>query len=802
MITLSTSAQEHARQMIEAGEFTRDELSMGPDQEAALLGADNDWVRYGLFFLGRDDSIASDDRAHYRYPFGDGKLVSQAALEGIAESADINAEITASATELADLCAQGKPGEPAEEAGDGGDEGTPPKDGGPDVGENSLSSEPVTAYRELVLPQLTARNIDEANREITIPFASEEVGEQWWGREKLDITSGKVHLERIKNIGSAIMDHRWDDVVAGVRDAWVEGGLIWATLKFGRGQRATEVFNDIVDRVRRGVSFGYRILRLEIEDPDSNDPLYIVREFEVLEFTFTAVPMDFSVGSRSAMRQANSERIGQDEQQRILSLIEEAKEEARRIRGGQPNEERRVTKMTDRKTAADDNKKSVDNDTQLAAREMELEQGRRDMIMDVAAIQAEQLGRLDLVAFGRKHVKEGTSIEAFRAALMAELGTDTLQLAKSTGGGKVGMTEKDLRKYNIANVYRLAANPTDKRVQDECGFERELSEAYQPAEHENSLGDGAYIPPDVLFEGTRQLQRHMAARAAGLTDATDGAAFIEYSSGGDFIMAIYGRSAVIPHVMHVYPTGPIAMARKTAQAAGAWPNEHAAGTDIAGNYDQFKLEPKRMTLVGDFSRQLIELGSLKGNTSFITSDFADGAARSFDIGAIQGNGAGGFEGSVKGILNTTGVNTILAASMTPADDIPVTVRAMEAALIDAEADSGNYRLLTTGKMKRKMRGLASFSGSSQQFWANDQTVEGYPAQASARVPASYAAGAESAIILAEFFRMTWAWFGGLHVVRDNISRATNDEVRFVHTQYADFGVRQPKGVAICTDAPH
>ena len=86
-LQLNPKAKAHARQLISAGRVDRDTpWSIDADEENALLG-DDDWARYGLWFLGLDESENSDTKAHYRYPVGKAGQVYRSALIAIRQRA-------------------------------------------------------------------------------------------------------------------------------------------------------------------------------------------------------------------------------------------------------------------------------------------------------------------------------------------------------------------------------------------------------------------------------------------------------------------------------------------------------------------------------------------------------------------------------------------------------------------------------------------------------------------------------------------------------------------------------------------
>jgi len=47
-----------------------------------------------------------------------------------------------------------------------------------------------------------------------------------------------------------------------------------AKVRFGQSARAIEIFNDIKDGIRTKISVGYRILKMQLEDPAAEKEVY------------------------------------------------------------------------------------------------------------------------------------------------------------------------------------------------------------------------------------------------------------------------------------------------------------------------------------------------------------------------------------------------------------------------------------------------------------------------------------------------------------------------------------------------
>ncbi|WP_299947746.1 hypothetical protein [uncultured Microbulbifer sp.] len=127
--------------------------------------------------------------------------------------------------------------------------------------------------------------IDQEARTVEVAFASEtEEVERWYGIEVLICTPEAVDLSLLNNAAPVLDQHdRWTQV--GVVDkAHVDSDHIArATLRYSRGQRGDELFQDIADRIRTKVSVGYSILEMKLveEREDSPDVYHVTHLFSL-----------------------------------------------------------------------------------------------------------------------------------------------------------------------------------------------------------------------------------------------------------------------------------------------------------------------------------------------------------------------------------------------------------------------------------------------------------------------------------------------------------------------------------------
>jgi HK97 family phage major capsid protein len=112
-----------------------------------------------------------------------------------------------------------------------------------------------------------------------------------------------VRLDRLESGGAVLCDHDVRDIVGVIESVRIDGDLVGrSVVRFGKSARADEVFNDVVDGIRKFVSVGYIIHDAEpVATRDGMTDTYRVTDWEPYEISLVSVPADASVGvGRSA----------------------------------------------------------------------------------------------------------------------------------------------------------------------------------------------------------------------------------------------------------------------------------------------------------------------------------------------------------------------------------------------------------------------------------------------------------------------------------------------------------------------
>lgn len=141
-------------------------------------------------------------------------------------------------------------------------------------------------------------SIDQEARTVELSFSSEDPYERWWGVEILGHKDGECDLSWMQS-GNApfLCDHNTKDIVGIIEKASVGADRKGrAIVRFGKSARASEVFQDVLDGIRRNVSVGYEIRKMLLIEETDDISTYRVVDWFPLEASLVGVPADMTVG--------------------------------------------------------------------------------------------------------------------------------------------------------------------------------------------------------------------------------------------------------------------------------------------------------------------------------------------------------------------------------------------------------------------------------------------------------------------------------------------------------------------------
>lgn len=312
--------------------------------------------------------------------------------------------------------------------------------------------------------------VDEAARTVELAFSSEEPYERWWGIEILDHAKKSVRLDRLKAGGPLLCDHKSSDIVGVIESVRIDADLVGrAVVRFGKSARAEEVYQDVLDGIRRNVSVGYVIHEAELVKTGADvEDTYRVTDWEPYEVSLVAVPADATVGVGRAM----------GEESPVVFIPE----------------------STPQEKAMPEVNENPAVDAAIAAAELRAR---------TEAIQSEQKRAADILTIGEDHdaidlaraaVKDGSSVADFNAKLLA---AKREKLApKETHYGQAARVKDNIEddaKRGFRNYGDFAASVV--RAATDKGIDERLIRAASTFGNESSGPDGGYaVPPEFARE--------------------------------------------------------------------------------------------------------------------------------------------------------------------------------------------------------------------------------------------------------------------------------------------------------------
>jgi len=594
------------------------------------------------------------------------------------------------------------------------------------------------------------KSIDEETRRVKVGVSTEEPVERSFGMEVIDHTKGSMNLDFL-NSGRAplLLDHDMQKQIGVIEGVELDEDArrLRAIVRFGKGELASEVFNDVTDGIRQNISVGYRIDGRVNRDDDPEE--YYRVATTPMEISIVSVPAD----------QSSLVGVGR-------SVPAEPK--------SQPSLE--DVKMTD----------EVKNDVDLDAVKAEAVRAARKNDAEILALAAKHNKR-DL---GETAIAKGMSVDAFRGTLLEAIGEKPLDIAPAN----VEASVKEKREYSLGRMIQAQVTGDWRKA----GFEREVND--EIASRIGREAEGVYVP-DFAWQQRGPLSTAATGGSASEVVFDD---FVPTAHRGDlFIEALRARQ-VLGGLGTTYMsglTGRIKMPKLATGANAAFVEELGDVADGAGTDGGVTLQPRTMGAFVDMSR-LLMMESVPAIEQIIRNDLLSSAADRTEFYAIQGSGS---SGQPTGILNTSGVNNLDISTGTDRaaltwDDITDLVKLVEEdnGIVNAQAAG----FLSHPSVKAALASTAKVASTDSVMIMNDpwNNIYGYPAAFTSNVPTNLnpgdAGNDASALIFGDFSQLMIAQFGAPSILVDPYTNSRAGSVRLVLHAELDVAVRHAVSFAI------
>lgn len=320
---------------------------------------------------------------------------------------------------------------------------------------------------------VTREAVDAETRTINLAFSSEEPYDRWWGREILDHGKKSIRLDRLKLGGPILCDHDARDIVGVIESVSIGTDLVGrAVVRFGKSERAEEVYQDVLDGIRRNISVGYMIHKAQlVETGDETIETYRVTDWEPYEVSLVSIPADTTVGVGRAA----------GEESPIIPAITE-------------------TKQTKQEQVMDEKEKQAEQ-VALEARAKEQAEKESAKRMNEIFTIGEDHSDIGGIELARAAVKDGISVADFQARLLAA------KREKSANSEKLSFGQGARVKENIEDDHKRGFRNYGEFCADvvRASTGKQVSEKFTRAAtifaNEGSGPDGGYaIPPEFARE--------------------------------------------------------------------------------------------------------------------------------------------------------------------------------------------------------------------------------------------------------------------------------------------------------------
>ncbi|MFM1688149.1 phage major capsid protein [Aeromonas salmonicida] len=640
---------------------------------------------------------------------------------------------------------------------------------------------------------MEVRSFDAEKRTVELAFSSEAPVQRWFGFEVLDHSPASIRLDRLRDGAALLLNHDWDDQIGVVESVSIDSDRKGrAVVRFSRSNDADDVFQDVMDGIRRHVSVGYRIHAAKLDSTEGDEDTYRITDWEPYEISIVSVPADPSVGVGRSLEipQEDGKRPNGDAGtiERGTTAKNSTTEEVRTmnekiLRDGKGNLVRAMVdaegKILEVLEVLEEAGADVRNARDGAAK---AERERTASILQMG----EQYGCRSLAD---KAVAEGKTVDQFRAEVLDYINTrdaraivgvlSAREPAQRSGvplsempSPLIGLTDQEVRNYSIFRAVRALQPNASKADRDAAAFEIECSEAAQ--RQLGKTAQGILIPDDVL--------NSRAFNAGGADNTPAGAQsgqnLIDTTTAGSFIEMLRNRTTIMRLGTPMGGlVGNVDVTRQTGGATAYWLGEGENAKEGTPQIGQLEMTPKTLAAYTDITRRLLKQSSPDAE-GIVRRDLVNAMAQAIDYAGYYGSGTGN---QPRGIKNYTGINAVDFAALWPTYAELV---AMESEIAADNADIGQMGYIGNARFRGNCKTAPKFgTGTESVIWEPGNTVNGYRTEITNQI-------ANGDVFFGNFADMLIGMWGGLDLTVDPYALSLSGGLRLVVFQDIDFVLRR------------
>jgi HK97 family phage major capsid protein len=306
--------------------------------------------------------------------------------------------------------------------------------------------------------------------------------------------------------------------------------------------------------------------------------------------------------------------------------------------------------------------------------------------------------RFDMpVTVTRSAIERGTSVEAFRAAVMDHIASDEQQETRGNAT-RIGMTQAETRAFSITNVVRFLMNPND-RTRERAAFELEASRAV--GETLGREAEGVFIPADVLMDGNY-------LRAQNVGNAAQGGVLVAQDyRGGSFIELLRNRMALTGRGVRLLQglTGNVDIPKQTGGGTFYWFGEDGEPTDTEATFGLVSMTPHSAGMAIPFTRRMAQQGS-PDIEALVRDDLLKGMAVGLDKTALVGHASSDAPDGLRDKIFGSAVDWAGSAAFPDFSEMV----GLETSVAVGNADSGDLAYIYSPHTSGHLKTTPKFAG--------------------------------------------------------------------------------------------
>ena len=555
------------------------------------------------------------------------------------------------------------------------------------------------------------------------------------GYEVLGHKEGEIDDRRMKD-GLVIQDTHIGDQIGIIKKPEIKDGKICGVIEFGCGERAQEIAKDAAAGIRRNMSVGYVVQKLEkVGKAKDGLPIFRATRWMPYEASFVNVPADTGVG------------VGRSQEEKTSAAAVEETPAA----------------------VVNERKEQVMTPEQIAALVAKAER---------ANIKATEVTAM--VTSGKTYEEVCDMIAERACARVEEMAAKTATPAAPAAKRAIfdeGEEKTIAKRYNLLAVVRsMCAAHEGKSTSEDIGFEREISD--EIAKQTRREAKGFFIPEAIL---SRAFDKGTAA--AGLVGKNT-----LFSNAIEALVAetILGKAGVTTLSGLV---GDIAIP-KLGKAAGYWiSTEGGDATESTPQVGQVEGRPHTVGAYTDITRRLLLQSGISAQ-NFIADALRSALARAIEQAAFSGTGA---DGQPSGLDKVSGVQTVAmtAGAPTKANMVEFWSKLYTANVNGSKCFIGSPAVKALLAQTLDIKEGSKSNVAHSRYLCEDDKVEGYDFHMSNLCGAGK-------LYFGDWSNLVLAFWSGLDLTVDTSSLSKSGGVRLVALQDCDILCRHAEAFAVGT----